>query len=308
MNGWSYVEGNPIRYVDPSGQCRGLIGKALEACNEAKKWMRLKKSAIVIRVELIRNSCQMLVHNVRSDPKTAAKEGIEVAVTTSAEFTHQYGYKNAASFVEEYPVLYEYGNDGIGMGQMGAEAVTDMNPDTMGWEDLTVIWLFELGDYDGEYAFRDGKGLVFGPEAITTQELMEHEGGLKARKRAINAIKGGAYSQGITNYWDFNPDAAFDTVLTFNGLQFFMGSYSVNVDITNNGDGSYRLDYKFVNVSGLKSATRYRAREYRGGPRRAIIPDDERGSGLKVGGNIAEEWHSSETIVVEEQFIIHSQF
>lgn len=35
MNGWSYVEGNPIVFVDPSGRCRGLTGRAFEVCSAA---------------------------------------------------------------------------------------------------------------------------------------------------------------------------------------------------------------------------------------------------------------------------------
>ncbi|MFN8458791.1 MAG: RHS repeat-associated core domain-containing protein, partial [Anaerolineae bacterium] len=43
MNGWNYVEGNPVNYVDPSGRCRGLTGKAFDLCvravtTAAKSW------------------------------------------------------------------------------------------------------------------------------------------------------------------------------------------------------------------------------------------------------------------------------
>ncbi|MCP5013790.1 MAG: RHS repeat-associated core domain-containing protein [Ketobacter sp.] len=35
LNSWSYVEGNPILYRDPSGHCRGLEGELFEACAKA---------------------------------------------------------------------------------------------------------------------------------------------------------------------------------------------------------------------------------------------------------------------------------
>jgi hypothetical protein len=75
MNGWNYVESNPILYTDPTGQCKGLTGKAREACTTAKKWLQRKVNVITAKFEVVANGCQVLVTNSRLEVVTLYNSG-----------------------------------------------------------------------------------------------------------------------------------------------------------------------------------------------------------------------------------------
>ncbi len=63
---YQYVGGNPILYSDPSGQCRGLTGKALEVCNQAKGWFLKKVTIATTKIEVVINDCEATVANATS--------------------------------------------------------------------------------------------------------------------------------------------------------------------------------------------------------------------------------------------------
>lgn len=78
----------------------------------------------------------------------------------------------------------------------------------------------------------------------------------------------------------------------------FLGSYNTKVEIINNNDGTYQLNYEVSNDSGWESATRLRVsheHSYHDG----IIPNSKRGEGIGLGGTISEKWQWSETIMID---------
>jgi RHS repeat-associated protein len=77
LNGWNYVEANPIRYTDPSGQCWGLTGKALEICERARERVQRKTIEYTTKFEVITNDCQTLVKRVSSKVLASYNSGRE---------------------------------------------------------------------------------------------------------------------------------------------------------------------------------------------------------------------------------------
>ena len=95
----------------------------------------------------------------------------------------------------------------------------------------------------------------------------------------------------------FDVDEFFDGIMTMNTATSFLGSYKTKVEIVNNHDGTYQLNYEVSNDSGWESATRLRVsheHSYHDG----IIPNCERGEGIGLGGTITEKWKCPETITI----------
>ena len=78
----------------------------------------------------------------------------------------------------------------------------------------------------------------------------------------------------------------------------FLGSYNTVVEIINNHNGTYSLQYTVSNTTGWESATRLRVDHNGDGIHDAIIPDSNRGEGIGLGGTISEEWQWSEVVSI----------
>ena len=216
------------------------------------------------------------------------KKSISKAITTSAEYAHAL-YNRAASIVQSHPQWISKVNRSLSSIKKGVEKVTDMNPKTMGWLDLTNIWLFELGN-TSEY--------TFGPEANTTKQLMKQTGVEQARETAHNNIKNGKF--GIINHpWSYDTEQFYEGMSEGNAVTSFLGSYTTTVNITpGKNAGEFILNFEVKNTSSWESATRLRKDNDGNGNHDGIIPSKERGVGIHLGGNLRQTWKWSEPFSV----------
>ena len=185
------------------------------------------------------------------------------------------------------------------MSELGdyVKPIVEDDPDKMDWEDLFNIWMFEL---ETSNISRDENGnilITFMEDAQTTKDLQTQEGVLRARDEAIERIQNGDFSN-LNKAWSYDVDEFFDGIMTMNTATSFLGSYNTKVEIINNNDGTYQLNYEVSNDSGWESATRLRVsheHSYHDG----IIPNSKRGEGIGLGGTISEKWQWSETIMID---------
>jgi len=241
-----------------------------------------------------------VIREIRNDLTVHPKKIIADAITTGAEYLH-IKYNNLSSFVGQHPKILEYSNAVIDPLRNMIGQRTNMNLNTMDWNDLGKIWLFELGgeDYKGNPPI-----VTFGPNALTTKDVMDEEAVQEARTLAIEKIKDGDLSpldpekcnHTICWHWKYNQKEFYNGISQRNTATSFLGSYSTFIDVTPNPDGSFTLNYTVQNPSGWASGTRLRKAAPGSNEHRPIIPDKERGVGLHLGGNLVERWQWSETI------------
>jgi RHS repeat-associated protein len=117
--------------------------------------------------------------------KANAKTNVAKAITTSADYAYKV-YNDLSKVGTEHPSLSEDANFVLSLTSYVVDAVTESNPEKMGWGDLTNTWLFELGNYNA-----DENPIRFGANAKTTKDLKKQEGVLLARKKAIAAAQDG---------------------------------------------------------------------------------------------------------------------
>jgi hypothetical protein len=160
-----------------------------------------------------------------------------------------------------------------------------MNPDTMSWEDLGIIWGFELWKKDK---------IVFGPNAVTTRDLMDEAPVLAVRQMALEAIANGNIGEPVGSGWPYGVPQYYESLADFASrgkmTTIFLGSYHTEINIVDNGDGTYTLYYEVSNTSGLESFTRFRQGHL------GILPDDVQDEGFHFGGNLDEYWRWTEVV------------
>jgi RHS repeat-associated protein len=180
-------------------------------------------------------------------------------------------------------------NKVIGPMKALAAKYANQNPETMTWFDLGIYWLFELGA---------GNSIKFGQNAVTTKDLMKHEGVNAARKKAKEHCETMPPNTGwiVEHTYVFGVKQAFKTIKIKDWTAAFLGSYHTEVYIERQGpnqENKCPCIYEFTvsNTSGWESATRYRKGIKPGAPHRGILQDRERdGPGIALGGNLKEEW------------------
>ena len=229
------------------------------------------------------------------DLKSYLKQSLSNLIAGSAETAHEL-YEKMSSFMQQHPgsidTVRSY------MSELGdyVKPIVEDDPNKMDWEDLFNIWMFEL-EASNLRANEEGKILItFTEDAQTTKDLQTQEGVLEARNEAMEQIQNGNLSF-IEKSWKYDVDEFIDGVVTMNTATSFLGSYNTKVGITDNHDGTYRLDYEVLNDTGWESATRLRVsheHSYHDG----IIPNSNRGEGIGLGGTISEKWTWSETITI----------
>lgn len=183
------------------------------------------------------------------------------------------------------------------------------DPDTMTWTDLGMIWLFELKQRSpgGERIPK----ILFGPNALTTKDIMNEEGVQQAREHALQKIAEGNLqpldpakcNHTVCWAWQYGQADFYQGIRQRNTATSFLGSYQTYVDVTLNPDGSYTLHYTVENESGWESATRLRKADPSDPNRihRGIIPNKKVGEGLHLGGTIQQVWTWTETVPGGEQ-------
>lgn len=218
-----------------------------------------------------------------------SKKLIANAITASAEFA--YGlYLRSATIVQANPIMLSKVNNSISSIKKGIEKVTDMNPRTMGWGDLTNIWLYELGN---------SSKISFGLNDRTTKELSRQQGVTNARNEAINNIKKGIFDD-VSKSWQYGQDQFYEGIKEGNVVTSFLGSYNTSVRISpGSNEGEYTLNFEVGNTSSWESATRLRKDHDGNGNHDAIIQSKARGSGIRLGGNFSQTWRWSETINIQ---------
>jgi hypothetical protein len=271
-----YCRGNPVKLVDREGT----------SSNSVTPECRFGHPIATIYAEMGENSSNISgtpdisnTPNVKSLVSSYAKKAFEHTIKSTAERAFKL-YTVAENFVNQAPQLIGYVNHLVLTARQAVEAKTNMDPNTMGWLDLTKIWLFELGDL-----IITDHTIHFGPDAETTRDLQVQEGVSTAREMALGRIESGDNTN--VNYsWVYGTKELYES----NPATLFLGSYNTNVSIERAGDSSYTLTFTVENTSGWGSATRLRAN------RNYIIPDKERGDGIKLGGNLKQKWTWTETI------------
>jgi hypothetical protein len=196
--------------------------------------------------------------------------------------------------LESHPELYT----GSGLAALNAIAdrlhrtveashMVDTNPNTAGWKDLFLSWLFEVGP----------AAWSFGPNARTTADLKHHHGVEEARRQAQTRLReiqaGGSANPFIDYQWTYGVPQFWTSLREVDTAAEFLGSYSVHVAIDLGCPATF--DFTVSNITGWASGTHFRRGVRPGGPHRSIIQDRaRRGPGIHLGGTIREEWNWSE--------------
>jgi RHS repeat-associated protein len=175
------------------------------------------------------------------------KKAIANGITTTAEYAAS-TYRQLSGLANKYPSSIGYVNVFVKGAAKTAEALRNMNTETMGWTDLTNVWLFELGDYKNNT-------IQFGPNAATTKELQHQEGVSQVRKIALSKIKSGEFREGgsVGKGWTYGQKEFYDGIEEGNLAMSFFGSYTTRIAVDNNKDGSYTLNFTVSNTTGWES-------------------------------------------------------
>lgn len=228
------------------------------------------------------------------DLTTLLKQSFTNLVAGSAEIAHEI-YEKVSNFLQQHPGATDTIRDY--MREVEGYVKVETDPNKMTWIDLFNIWLFEretsnmCRDQNGNLVF------TFEDNAQTTKDLQTQEGVLQARDKAIAQIKDGNLSD-VKSSWTYDVDEFIDGVTNMNTATSFLGSYNTEVEIIDNHDGTYTLNYAVENPTGWESGTRLRVDHDGDNIHDGIIPNCERGDGVGLGGTIREIWTWSETIAI----------
>lgn len=217
--------------------------------------------------------------------KNTIKDAIANGVTATAELVHKM-YMQADRYLYYHYDQIEYINNGLRIAKFFAKLNTNFDIHTMNFKDLVLIWLFELGDTSHFY---------FGNGDVTTNRLRTEEGVTTVRNMAISKIRNGDLSS-TYYYWTYGQPAFWNGVTEANITTSFTGSYPTTVTVTNNNNGTYTLHFSMQNTTGWESGTRLRKDNDGIGGHDGIIPNKVRGAGIKLGGNIIQDWNWTEVI------------
>jgi hypothetical protein len=207
------------------------------------------------------------------------KQAVSDAVTTAAEAVFTLIQANKKTLTD--PKVVARINAAAQKAKDIAPNVVNLDPNMMGWLDLTLAWFLELGPVNWK----------FGPDAAITQDVLELQGVKDqiaiARKR-YQEIKGKDHAATIVIVKDvkFGVDEAYKTLMEMDKAFAFLGSYRIT--ITYSGEN---MKVVVTNTTGWQSGTRFRVAAQPGGQHRGILDDRQLGSGgIELGGNITLEF------------------
>lgn len=262
--------------------------------------------------------------NIQSPFWKLAKDYMIYLIKNSVPEAIRYGriiYEHSNKYFKTHPNALEKVNEFVEFMKVNVmvEADVQENPHYMKWTDILLCWLFEIGDFPvndsagyGDLptiGFAGADYTISGPPApnvIPMRYLSAHnvKNGIAdeasvagLRDRAKSRIAQGNL-QPLDDEWVFGSSATVDTIIKLDGMQFCIGSYHTNVYITPLGNNQYKLTYIIKNKTGWQSGTRG-LNDYDGNPLNdSIIPDQPRGTGVHLGGTIAQTYGWYEIITV----------
>lgn len=186
---------------------------------------------------------------------------------------------------------------------------TNMNKDTMKWQDLFNIWLFELmpNPYSS-ISFTWNSNVINGntlynanTNAVYTFPKGDYEDPVTHDKTPlINKLKASLSNNSIgvgsilNGYFKYDFAQYYATLSNQNiGIQM-LGSYPIRAKIISKGNGVAVVQFYIYNILGWDSATRF----VQNGPKTiGFVPDKEIGEGLHLGGNLINTFTWEETII-----------
>ena len=177
-----------------------------------------------------------------------------------------------------------------------ANEVFDTNPQTLNWEDLFGIWLFELGNYS---IISGVETIEFDNGDITTTSLKQQEGVNEARQEALSKIANGDLTDPTVSHgWVYGQGEFYDGMQNGNIATSFLGSYTTDIDIVQYINGTYGLTFTVTNPSTWESATRLRIDNDGNGSHDGIFDNTNRNdpTTINLGGNINQTWTWTEII------------
>lgn len=254
---------------------------------------------------------------------TAIKDYMVYLIKTNVPKGVQYArylYDFSADYLTTHPNALNAVNEFVEFLKLGVVGETSIitDPHYMKWIDVILCWLFEVGDFPvndsagygnlptigfvgSDYTISGNPSSIFPMRYLAGHNIKngipDENSVLGIRETAIKNIKLGVLTP-VDGNWIFGSDATIDTIVKLDGMQFCIGSYMPTVYITPLGNNEYKLTFIVKNKTGWQSGTRG-LNDYNGNPTDdSVIPDKPRGTGVHLGGTIAQTYGWYEIITV----------
>lgn len=244
---------------------------------------------------------EKIKQNIKNSIAQGIHQTAKIVKTYYDEISTDPHYNNAATRI----VLNMY----IDALRNEIKLTTNMNKETMNWQDLFNIWLFEL--MPNPYSsinFTWNSNVINGntlynanTNAVYTFPKGDYEDPVTHNKTPfINKLKASLSNNSIgvgsilSGYFKYDFAQYYATLSNQNiGIQM-LGSYPIKAKIISKGNGVAVVQFYIYNVLGWDSATRF----VQDGPKTiGVVPDKEIGEGLHLGGNLINTYTWEETII-----------
>lgn len=178
--------------------------------------------------------------------------------------------------------------------------ITNMNKDTMNWQDLYNIWLFEL--MPNPYSsinFTWNSNVINGNtlyNANTNAVYKFPKGSPDMMNDIKNGLSNGTFNVGnsMSRYFHYNFTQYYATLSNNNiGIQM-LGSYPIKATVVSKSGNSAVVRFYIFNTLGWESATRF---VQTGDGTIGVIPNKEIGEGIHLGGNLENTYTWEEIIM-----------
>jgi hypothetical protein len=234
--------------------------------------------------------------------KQTVKDAISAGVISTAKIIRKV-YTALNAITNRYPSLITSVNTYM-INPIRAEAntLTNLDAQTMTWKDLFQTWLFELGSFpmvNGQphLQISDNANIITGNginnPTVNAFKNLSPVNSLRIKTR--DDLRDGFSNAGAikSEYFTYNVNAFYGTIAEQNMAKIFLGSFSTNCTVISKTSNSANVIFRSDNVSGWESGTRF-IKTQSGNV--GIIPNKARGTGLNLGGNIAETFQWSEPL------------
>lgn len=177
---------------------------------------------------------------------------------------------------------------------------TNMNKDTMNWQDLFNIWLFELMPNPYSSINFTWNSNVINGNTLYNADINAVYKFPKGEPDMMSEIKiglsNGTFNVGdnMSRYFWYNFTQYYATLSNNNiGIQM-LGSYNTKATVISKSGNSAVIRFFIQNSLGWDSATRFVKTK---GPTIGVIPNKEIGEGLHLGGNLKNTYTWEEIII-----------